>query len=101
MHKLFIEEGLKKTLAKLYKKDRVTYEILMKKIGELLSTADVSHYKNLRSPLQAFKRVHIRGPFVLTFKYVEAEDRIILYDFGHHDVIYVNKQQMLHRSQKQ
>jgi YafQ family addiction module toxin component len=91
MHKLLVEEGLKKILVKLFKKDKVTYEILMKKIDELLSTTDLSHYKNLRVPLQDFKRVHIRGSFVLIFKYVESENKIILYDFDHHDYIYNKK----------
>ncbi len=88
MHKLLIEDGLKKTLNKLFKKDRVTYEILMKKIEELVSTNDFSHYKNLRSPLQEFKRVHIRGSFVLIFRFIESEDKLLLYDFDHHDIIY-------------
>ncbi|MGV8150579.1 MAG: addiction module toxin RelE [Candidatus Woesearchaeota archaeon] len=88
MHKFAIEDGLKKTLIKLLKKDKVTYEILMKKIEEIISTNDVSHYKNLRVPLQDFKRVHVRGPFILTFKYVNSEDKIYFYDFDHHDYIY-------------
>ena len=88
MHKFSIEEGLKKTLAKLYKKDRVTYEILFKKIEEIIKSTDIQHYRNLRSPLQNFKRMHIRGPFILTFKYIESEDKIVLYDFDHHDYIY-------------
>jgi YafQ family addiction module toxin component len=88
MHKFAVEEGLKKTLSKLLKKDKVTYEILMKKIEEIISS-DITHYKNLRSPLQEYKRLHIRGPFILTFKYVESEDKIYFYDFDHHDDIYI------------
>lgn len=88
MHKFSVEEGLKKTLSKLLKKDRVTYEIVMRKIEEIISNKDINHYKNLRSPLQDFKRVHVRGPFILTFKYIESEDKIIFYDFDHHDYIY-------------
>ena len=88
MHKFAIEEGLKKTLRKLLKKDKVTYEILMKKIEEIISTEDITRYKNLRTPLQEFKRVHVRGPFILTFKYVKSEDKILFYDFDHHDYIY-------------
>ena len=88
MHKFAIEEGLKKSLRKLLKRDKVTYEILMKKIEEIISTDDVTHYKNLRTPLQDFKRVHIRGPFILTFKYDKLEDKILFYDFDHHDYIY-------------
>jgi mRNA-degrading endonuclease RelE of RelBE toxin-antitoxin system len=60
----------------------------MKKIEEILSNEDLDHYKNLRVPLQNFKRVHVRGPFVLTFKYIKSEDKIVFYDFDHHDYIY-------------
>ena len=88
MHKFSIEEGLKKTLARLYKKDRVTYEILLKKMEEITKSIEIKHYKNLRSPLQEFQRIHVRGPFILTFKYIESEDKILFYDFDHHDYIY-------------
>ena len=88
MDKFSIEEGLKKTLLKLSKKDKVTYEILFKKMDEIIKSEDIHHYKNLRSPLQEFQRVHVRGPFILTFKYIESEDKIIFYDFDHHDYIY-------------
>lgn len=84
-----VEERVKKILKKLYKKDRNTYEILMKKMQEIVGCSDVHHYKNLRKPLQEFKRVHIRGSFVLVFKYVESEDKIVFYDFDHHDYIYL------------
>jgi len=88
MHKFAIEDGLKKTLIKLLKKDKVTYEILMKKIEEIVLTNNITHYKNLRTPLQDFKRVHIRGPFILTFKYIQSENKIVFYNFDHHDYIY-------------
>ena len=81
MHELSIEPGLQKTLTKLFKKDKSTYEALMSKIKEIIHCEDVNHYKNLRNPLQHLKRVHIKGPFVLTFKYLEAEDKVIFYDF--------------------
>ncbi|MBI4017280.1 MAG: addiction module toxin RelE [Candidatus Aenigmarchaeota archaeon] len=83
-----MEENLKKTLAKLFKKDRTTYEVLMNKINDILTCEGVNHYKNLRKPLQHLKRVHINGPFVLTFKYQEEEDKVVFYDFDHHDYIY-------------
>lgn len=88
MREFFIEENLKKTLAKLFKKDRTTYEVLMNKINDILTCEGVNHYKNLRKPLQHLKRVHINGPFVLTFKYQEEEDKVVFYDFDHHDYIY-------------
>lgn len=88
MRDFSIEEKLKKTLEKLFKKDRVTYEILLRKMEEVLSMNDLNHFKNLRNPLQEFKRIHIRGPFILTFKYIESKNKIIFYDFDHHDYIY-------------
>ncbi|MBI2546536.1 addiction module toxin RelE [Candidatus Woesearchaeota archaeon] len=88
MRNFSIEEDLKKVISKLFKKDRETYDALMRKIDEILDLNDVNHYKNLRKPLQHLKRVHIKGPFVLTFRYIEAEDKVVFYDFDHHDKIY-------------
>lgn len=62
----------------------------MGKINEIATCDDVNHYKNLRNPLQHLKRVHIMSSFVLTFRYIESEDKIIFYDFDHHDNIYKN-----------
>ncbi len=88
MRKFSIEDNLAKDIAKLLKKDKALYDTLMRKMDEILSIADVHHYKNLRSPLQHLKRVHIKGPFVLTFKYIEAEDKVVFYSMDHHDRIY-------------
>ena len=88
MRDFSVEAGLQKILEKLCKKDKQTYEILMRKMEEMLSCEDVDHYKNLRKPLQHLKRVHVRGPFVLTFKYMEKEDKVVFYGFDHHDNIY-------------
>jgi len=88
MRKFFLEEKLKKLLSKLFKKDQVLVEAVMKKIGEIANCEDVSHYKNLRAPMQAFKRVHIKSSFVLIFKYNPADDSVLFYDLDHHDFIY-------------
>jgi mRNA-degrading endonuclease RelE of RelBE toxin-antitoxin system len=88
MRRFAIEENLKKTLKKIFKKDKLSYNIIMNKIDEVLNCADVDHYKNLRKPLQHLKRVHIKSSFVLTFKYLKSDDKVIFYDFDHHDNIY-------------
>lgn len=88
MRSFEIEEGLKKKIAKMFKKDRQRYDALMKKIDEILNCEDVEHYKNLRSPLQHLKRVHINSSYVLLFKYVRSEDLVVFYDFEHHDKVY-------------
>ena len=88
MRKFEIEQKLQKNLTKLFHKDRKRYEILMKKMDEILACADVDHYKNLRRPMQHLKRVHIDSHFVLVFRYEPATDRVFFYDFDHHDKIF-------------
>lgn len=88
MREFSIENELKKKIKKIVNKDKALYDVLMNKMNGILSCYDVDHYKNLRSPLQHLKRAHIKGPFILTFRYIEAEDKIIFYDLDHHDNIY-------------
>jgi len=88
MHKFSVEENLRKTMNKLSKKDPSMLKDILEKIDEILNCEDVNHYKNLRKPLQHLKRVHIKGPFILTFRYIEGEDKVLFYDFDHHDRIY-------------
>ena len=88
MREFEIELHLKKTLSKLFRKEKRRYDLIMNKIEEILCCDNVDHYKNLRKPLQHFKRVHINSNFVLTFKYDKNSDLVIFYDFDHHDKIY-------------
>jgi hypothetical protein len=48
MREFEIKPGLYKKLVKLSKKDKNSYEAVMKKIKEVLNSSDVEHYKNLR-----------------------------------------------------
>ena len=58
----------------------------MKKVEEILS---VPHrYKNLRAPLQQWKRVHIDKSYVLLFSVDETTRLVTLEDYDHHDGIY-------------
>jgi mRNA-degrading endonuclease RelE of RelBE toxin-antitoxin system len=85
MHEFLIEENLKRKLKKLFKKDRNLYNSVLSKMNEIIGCVDLNHYKNLRKPMQRFKRVHI-GSFVLIFK---VEDKIVFYELDHHDKIYL------------
>ena len=87
MHKFRIEKKLERILLKLLKKDKLLYRQIKKKIDEVINIADVEHYKNLKKPLQNFKRAHI-GHFVLVFKYDKQKNTILFEDFDHHDKIY-------------
>ena len=88
MREYSIERNLKKTLQVFFKKDRKRYHIVLKKIQEILECDDVNHYKNLRSPLQHLKRVHVNTHFILVFHYDSDTDSIQFYDLDHHDNIY-------------
>ncbi len=81
-----IHPDLDKILTKLSKRDKVQFEAILKKIDEVLHSANINHYKNLHAPLQKFKRVHAYSSFVLLFR-VEG-DVIIFRYYDHHDRIY-------------
>lgn len=87
MREFEIKPGLNKKLVKLSKKDKNSYEAVMEKIEEVLNSASVEHYKNLRYDMKDSKRVHI-GHFVLVFSYDKAKDFVSFEDYDHHDNIY-------------
>lgn len=88
MRQFRVEESLQKTLSKLKKKDPILWQAVAKKMQEILQCQDVNHYKNLRSPLQDFKRIHITGSHILLFLYHANDDLVIFYDFDHWDGVY-------------
>ena len=86
MYSLEIDDKLLKLLEKLRKKNKKQVEIILKKAEEILR--DPHHYKNLRSPMQNLKRVHIDKHFVLVFSVNEETKTVTLEDYDHHDKIY-------------
>ncbi len=87
MYSYELSPYLEKVLKKLFRKNRSLYEQVMKKIEEVMTSSDVEHYKNLRHNMKDKKRVYI-GHFVLVFKFIKNEKKIIFLDFDHHDKIY-------------
>ncbi len=87
MYTYEIVPSLQKKLSKISKKDKSLYEQIIKKIEEVITHSDVEHYKNLRYNMKDKKRVHI-GSFVLVFRFLKEENKIIFDDFNHHDKIY-------------
>lgn len=85
--RIIISDDLRKTLVILKRKDKIMFEMVEKKIVQIASLDPVSikHFKNLRSPLSDFKRVHL-GSYVLLF-HVQANN-IIFDACEHHDNIY-------------
>jgi YafQ family addiction module toxin component len=86
MYTVHIRPSLKKKLIKLAAKNPKQAEIIAKKTEEIIN--DPHRYKNLRSPLHNWKRVHIDKHFVLTFSIDEKTNTVILEDYEHHDTIY-------------
>jgi len=74
-------------LKKFKKKDPLLFRAARKKILQIsqLKKGEIDYFKNLRVPLNQYKRVHI-GNFVLVFR-VEG-DTIFFDKFEHHDKIY-------------
>jgi mRNA interferase RelE/StbE/toxin YoeB len=85
-----LSDELKFIIKKLKKKDPKKVKIIYKKINQIIScdSETINHYKNLKYGLKKYKRVHIDGSFVLTFK-VDIKNNFILFvDFTHHDGVY-------------
>jgi len=86
-YRIIISDNLRKTLAILKRKDTTMFQMVEKKIMQIASLDSVSiqHFKNLRSPLSDYKRVHL-GSYVLLF---HVQTNNIIFDaFEHHDKIY-------------
>lgn len=86
MYSLDIKPDLLKQLDKLKKKNKKQVEIIIKKANEIIQNPN--NYKNLRAPLNTWKRVHIDKHFVLAFSVNEETKAVVLEDFDHHDRIY-------------
>jgi YafQ family addiction module toxin component len=85
-YRLYVKTSLMKVLRKLAKRDPKQVEIILKKTAQILE--DPQHYKNLRSPLNMWKEVHIDSNFVLTYSVDENNKTVTLEDYDHHDNIF-------------
>jgi len=88
---VIVSNKLKKTLTLLKRRDTTMFRTLEKKIMQIATSDSLSiqHFKNLRSPLNDFRRVHL-GSYVLLFR-IEG-DTIIFEAFKHHDLTYKKRQ---------
>ena len=87
MYGFKVSEELQKKLKKLSRKDKKLHKQLLKKIGEIVNSNNIEHYKNLRYDMKDSKRVHI-GHFVLVFQYNKKNNMINFDDFDYHNKIY-------------
>lgn len=84
-YRVIVLEDLDRLFAKLSKRDKLQFEILSRKISEILE--DPHGFKPLRASMAGQRRVHIRN-FVLTYEILENEKSVRLLDYDHHDNIY-------------
>ncbi len=89
MRKFFLSKKLERTLKKLNKKDKLLLERTLSKINEIVNSYNIENYKNLKKPLNEYKRVHV-GSFVLIFRYDKSKNVLFFEDLDHHDFIYKN-----------
>ena len=84
---VIFSDELKKKLTILKRKDKTIYSTVKKKITQISSSDEqsIQHFKNLRRPMNEFKRVHI-GSYVLIFKI--KDNTIMFEEFEHHDKVY-------------
>jgi len=75
-------------LDKIAKKDKVLASIFFKKVQEIINRDEktVNAYKNLRSPLNEYKRIHLTGNYILLFSV--KGNRVIFFDIRHWDDIF-------------
>ena len=85
MYNLEIRESTDKLFQKLFKKDKVSFEYIFKKMQEIRENP--YHFKPLRKPMQNFRRVHI-GNFVLIYSINENTKTVIIEKYEHHDKVY-------------
>ena len=85
MYNLEVRESVDKIFKKLFKKDKVSFEYINKKIKEIRESP--YHFKSLRTPLQNYRRVHI-GNFVLIYSIDENKKTIIIEKYKHYDEAY-------------
>ena len=83
-----ISKNLDRILLKLGRKNKKLFEQVLNKIGEVINSSNVEHYKNLRHSLKEYKRVHVGNSFVLIFRHDKRRYIIYFDDFDHHDKIY-------------
>ena len=85
-----ITDRLKKKLAKLVKKDKVLAETFRKKANEVIQRDEhsIQAYKNLKSPLHEFNRIHLTDNYILLSHLDVEHQHIVFVDLVHWDVAY-------------
>ncbi|NYB25929.1 MAG: type II toxin-antitoxin system RelE/ParE family toxin [Methanobacteriaceae archaeon] len=92
-YKPVVDPELAPILDELKIKDPQAYSKLKKKIYQVAALLgdNPNHCKNLRKPLNKYKRVHVNDSFVFIFDVDKTKELMIIRDYDHHDNIYKKK----------
>lgn len=88
-----ISDELKKKLKVLGKKDKLILKIFKRKLLEIVShdKRTISTYKNLKAPLNKYKRIHLTSNSILLFHVDIDHNHIVFVNLLHRDRAYAKK----------
>ena len=83
-----ITDILRKKLEKIGKKDKILALNFYKKVQEIIyrDSKSINMYKNLKSPMNTYKRIHLTDNYILLF--AVEKNHIIFIDIKHWDDVY-------------
>lgn len=85
-----LTDKLRKRVEKLGKKDPILALIFKRKIQEIVNQDErtIDTYKNLQSPKNEYKRIHLTNQFILIFTVDKKKKHVIFIDILHWDNAY-------------
>ena len=91
MYTISVKENFKKQLENV--RDKKSQSNIKNKMKEIAKTVEFNpnHYKNLKKPMQKYKRAHVNNSFVLIFRVDTENKKVIFFDYDHHDASYKKK----------
>lgn len=93
MYKIKYNPEVTDILDNIKDKDPKGYQNVKKKILQIAEMLELNpdHCKNLRNPLQQYKRVKVNTHFVLIFLVDKGRKKMVIIDYEHHDKVYQKK----------
>lgn len=90
MFKFILSDRLSKKLSKLNKRDKILAKIFGKKLVEVINhdKKTINTYKNLKSPKNEYKRIHLTDNYILFFHVNTEKNLITFVDIMHWDHAY-------------
>ena len=83
-----ITDELRKKLQVLAKKDKVLVNNFKSKLLEIINRDNqtINAYKNLKSPMNKYKRIHLTSNYILIFEFNKG--KVTFIDIKHRDHVY-------------